>query len=83
MVGGSVKGSPISPTLFTVYMSSMVWKAEGRLERKEPEGARKTQHDLETTGTTRAGGGGAEAYLPAVICGWPRVGKNGERKHDG
>lgn len=31
MTGGTPQGSPLSPTLFTVYMSSVVWDTERRL----------------------------------------------------
>ena len=43
MVGGTPQGSPLSPTLFTAYMSSMVWEAERLLRHGEEE----TKHRME------------------------------------
>ena len=35
IVGGTPQGSLISPTLFTIYMSAVVWEAENILRTKE------------------------------------------------
>jgi len=32
IVGGTPQGSPLSPTLFTAYMSAVVWEAEKLLK---------------------------------------------------
>jgi len=34
MTGGTPQGSPLSPALFTVYMSSVVWAAERRMRER-------------------------------------------------
>jgi len=34
MTGGTPQGSPLSPALFTIYMSSVVWEAEKRLAQR-------------------------------------------------
>jgi len=41
MTGGTPQGSPLSPALLTIYMSSVVWAAEKRLK----EGTRKLRRE--------------------------------------
>ena len=47
MTGGTPQGSPLSPALFTIYMSKVVWKAEELLrQRKNGSVEKGTQREL-------------------------------------
>jgi len=47
MIGGTPQGSAISPTLFTIYMSSVVWEAEKELDKLEANRRRSSRKETE------------------------------------
>ena len=66
MVGGTPQGSPLSPALFTVYMSAMVWKAEREMERIEEERRHKMNTRGESGGIRRGGTFNPLSYIDDV-----------------
>jgi len=66
MVGGTPQGSPLSPTLFTAYMSAMVWEAERLLKHREELESETRRPNVETRnrGTHHAPEKGRDRFIP-------------------
>lgn len=77
MVGETLQGSPLSPTLFTIYMVVMVWEAE-----KEMAATEEVKHQM----NTRNGGHSRDIFIPLQYINdvnSVRVGKEGPMGREG